>query len=159
MTPKYIIIHHTATSRDNTTFEAINEYHRQKWNLKSSLGYYIGYHYLILGNGQYRQGRSDTDEGIHTKGWNDKAIGICLTGNFMEEKPSEAQLKTLKDLIETLSKRWNIPKENIKGHREVGATLCPGDNLMSWLLSYRSEPEIDRKKIIEEIKRLLDKLV
>ena len=160
MTPEYIIIHHSATSRDLTTFEAINEYHRQKWNFISSLGYYIGYHYLITGDGQYRQGRADTDEGAHAKGWNDKSIGICLTGDFMIEKPSDAQLKTLKDLLDTLLKRWNIPKENVKGHREVSQTLCPGDNLMAWIQEYRKPPEevIDRKTIIEQIKSLLDKL-
>jgi N-acetyl-anhydromuramyl-L-alanine amidase AmpD len=160
MIPTYIIVHHSGTPRDKTTFESINEYHRQLWNFKSSLGYYIGYHYLIVGSGKLYQGRAENEEGAHARGWNDKSIGVCLTGDFMTEKPSNEQLKTLKELLDNLCKKWNIKKENIKGHREVWQTLCPGDNLMVWIETYRriSSENIDRKAIIEQIKGLLDKL-
>jgi len=83
MIPKYIIIHHTATSRDKTTFSSINNGHRKRWNWKSSLGYYIGYQYLITADGTIKQGRADNEDGAHCRGWNDKSIGIALTGNFM----------------------------------------------------------------------------
>ena len=57
-TPQWVIVHHTGpTAYDpkadtsHHTFEDVNEYHRQKWDFKSSLGYYIGYHYFIEKDG------------------------------------------------------------------------------------------------------------
>ena len=143
MIPTSIIIHHTATNRNRTTFESINNGHKRRWNWKSSLGYYIGYQYFIIADGTAIQGRADNEAGAHTKGWNDKSIGICLTGNFMFERMTDVQLFFLEDLLNRLKKKWNISNKNIFGHREKGITLCPGNKLMGWIKEYRKKPETD----------------
>src|SRR3990167_2600728 len=61
--PRYIIIHHGAGPLN---FEQVNEYHKNKWGFRSSLGYYIGYQYFISYSGRVYQGRADNEEGAHT---------------------------------------------------------------------------------------------
>ena len=61
----FIILHHTLTDRDTTTFNAVNNYHKDLWNFESSLGYFIGYHYFITADGKVTQGRADWEAGAH----------------------------------------------------------------------------------------------
>lgn len=142
-TNNFIIIHHTATNKDKTTLTAINRVHQKWFNYKSSLGWYIGYHYFISGNGIIRQTRRNDDYGVHCRAdnMNAKSIGICLAGNFEIEQPSEKQLISLKKILERLKKDFNIKNENILGHREViGAkTACPGKIFLKWIKQYKIE--------------------
>ena len=164
MIPKNLIIHHSATNRDKTTFASINNGHKRRWNWRSALGYYIGYQYFITSNGRVKQGRKDTENGAHTKGWNNNSIGICLTGNFMFDRMTSQQTLSLKVLLDRLKEEWKIPNQNIFGHREKGMTLCPGNKLMGWIKKYRKKPpqeefpETGRQEIISQIKKLLIKL-
>jgi len=135
--PEYLIIHHTATARDTTTFEAVKKYH-------ISLGWgNIGYHYFITADGKITPGRAEQTVGAHCKasGMNYKSIGICLAGNFMNETPTVPQLNALSGLITFLSGKYLIKKDNVLGHREVAdaKTLCPGDNLLNWVVKYKKE--------------------
>lgn len=128
----YIVIHHTLTDRDTTSFEAVNNYHKSLWNFKSSLGHYIGYHYFITADGKVYQGRNDWEAGAHCyqDNKNYDSIGVCLTGNFDTEEPSSAQLKSLKQLLDDLSLKHGIIRDNIKFHRDyAGYKSCPGSNI------------------------------
>lgn len=111
--PQWLIVHHTLTARDKTTFEAVDRYHK-------ALGWgRIGYHYFITADGHIHDGRGDGDVGAHTKeqSMNYKSLGICLAGNFDKEMPSQAQIDSLRDLLSELSKKYNIPPERIVPHR------------------------------------------
>src|SRR3990167_1677841 len=103
--PKYLIIHHEA---GNNGFDGVNEYHRQRWDFKSELGYFIGYQYYISKSGFITQGRKDTEEGAHCIGHNTDSIGICLEGNLNLERPTFSQLISLKNLINRKMTEWNI---------------------------------------------------
>lgn len=127
MIPSKIIIHHEA---GNNGFDSVNEYHRQLWNFKSELGFYIGYQYYISKIGKVYQGRKDTEEGAHTQGQNLNSIGICLQGNFDFERPTLAQFISLKSLINKKMMEYGILPANISGHRMFAAKDCPG-NLIS----------------------------
>ena len=135
----YIIIHHTATDRDRTTFEAIDNNHKNRWNgkTKSQLGYYCGYTYLIEGNGKVWQARNDIEEGAHTRGHNRRTIGIGLTGNFEVEDPSIAQLNALEELLGNKMVQYGIKKDKIKCHSDISLTLCPGHHLIKWLSDFK----------------------
>jgi hypothetical protein len=126
--PNKIVIHHEGASNG---FQAVNEWHKQRWNFKSELGFYIGYHYYIEKDGKVFQGRADTEDGAHTSGHNQQSIGICLMGNFETEIPTKAQLDALESLVKDKKKQYNISK--IYGHRQLGNTLCPGKNLFGWV--------------------------
>ena len=160
MIPRFIILHHSATSRDRTTFAAVNNYHY-------ALGYGgCGYHYFITADGKITQARKDNEVGCHciADGMNQKSIGICLAGNFMTEYPTPAQLEALRGILSEKARGFNIPLANILGHREVknSATLCCGDNLVKWLKDYKNTDlnsiQIQLNKIAEIIKALFKKV-
>lgn len=129
---KFIVLHHSLTPRDQTTFEAVNKYHQQKWDFKSSRGFYCGYHYFIEADGKVTQAREDWEVGAHCKerGKNFDGIGICLAGNFDEETPTEEQIFSFKNLVKKLVEKYAIPKQNLKFHRDFAKyKTCPGKNI------------------------------
>lgn len=130
MIPNEIVVHHSA-SNVNTPVAEIDRWHKFRNFSKSSLGFYVGYHYVILGSGQLVQTRRDNEIGCHTIP-NDGKIGICLTGNFMTENPTNEQIITLATLIGKLKSDYKIPY--VKGHRDFSNTECPGDNLYKSVL-------------------------
>lgn len=134
--PQFLIVHHTGgTDADpladtsHHTFEIVNEYHRQLWNFKSSLGFYIGYQYFIDINGKVTQGRADTDEGAHTIGKNLSSLGICLAGNFDATMPTKAQIDALKTLLKAKMSQYSIPLANVVPHRTFASKTCYGKHL------------------------------
>lgn len=153
MKPEYLIIHHTATSRDTTTFEAVKKNHIAKgWGN-------IGYHFFIISDGSlygYPEARGQDQVGAHCRadGMNFKSIGICLTGNFETEMPSDEQILTLRNLIKDLQKAWDIPMANILSHKEVtgSKTLCPGKNLMPIIDSIRNPAPDEQNELLTTIK-------
>ena len=157
--PTAILLHHEAA---NNGFASVNEYHRKKWNFRSSLGFYIGYQLYIGKDGTINKGRALTEEGSHCRGWNSNSVGICLEGNFVFEKPTSAQLEALKKLLPKLQEKFNIPNKRIYGHGEIAPTICPAE-LMVWIKDYRSgttlqnlatQLELLKRKIVMLLKQL-----
>lgn len=132
---EFIILHHEANSNG---FYGVDNWHRQLWRFKSELGHYIGYQYYIDKTGKLWQGRKNTEEGAHAKGWNKKSIGICMEGNLQRYNMFRGQSKTLRELLDRLRIKYSIPKSKVLAHKEVGQTLCPGQHGISWLNKYRS---------------------
>lgn len=142
-TPSNIIVHHTGVSYDKNPaqFKATNNYHRDTMKFPiSSLGYYVGYHYMIEKDGTLIQARKDSDSGAHTNQheMNYKSLGICLTGNFDKELPTDAQLTTLYEFLKKKQEQYKIPNSKIVPHRLYASyktcwgSLLP-DNIMDFL--------------------------
>lgn len=141
--PEFVIVHHTATAKDNTLFITIKNAH---------IGYGwedIGYHKWVSGaldgDGILIPGRKENKVGAHTDSnkMNYRSIGAVVCGDFhstgLNETPTAAQLATLQQLLDDIRKQRHIPKENVLGHTEVpgSATNCPGDNLLPYVQNYR----------------------
>jgi N-acetylmuramoyl-L-alanine amidase len=149
--PTYMMVHHSAVSHEKNPdqFAANNEYHKAKWNFKSSLGFYLGYNYEINKAGLVRQARADGEptaacyqsmayRGVLprlTGNMNDgRCIHICLDGNFDIEKPAPEQIYALRDLLRKLAKKYGIPKGNVYFHRNYAVKTCPGNNMeLDWI--------------------------
>lgn len=130
---KKIFVHHSASPAATTTTERIDKWHKERgWNG-------IGYHFVIHLDGSVHQGRPIHKTGAHVKNHNTGTIGICVCGNFMEEVPSDAQLLSLDLLIRGLMAKYKVPIHHLYGHREMGATECPGDNLFKKLVQWRDD--------------------
>jgi len=119
---EYLIIHHTGAEEQDT--EQVRRYHR-------SLGWRdIGYNYVIEKSGLVAPGRSLAIPGAHCRagGMNTRGIGIALIGNLEEHPPTPEQVEALVGLVERLMLEYQIPVENVLGHREVpgASTVCPG---------------------------------
>jgi len=136
---KGIIIHHSAL--DYGSADYVDLCHK----LRGFDG--IGYDFVI-NNGLIKEGYGQADglveasyrwrtqtTGAHCKDqadqtnyWNEHTIGICLIGNFENTKPTEAQWDSLVKLIRFLQNRYDIDFDQIKGHRDIKPTKCPGKN-------------------------------
>ncbi len=101
----------------------------------------IGYHYLIRADGSVEKGRPDFVRGAHctAQSMNFQSIGVALTGNFDSKDnpsgkkghiaPTAGQIEALKKLVFYLMEIYQIPGENVIGHKQVknASTSCPGD--------------------------------
>jgi N-acetyl-anhydromuramyl-L-alanine amidase AmpD len=130
-----IIVHHSGGSdanplqdSSNFTVQACNELHK-KFGMKSSLGWWAGYHFYIDKNGIVTQTRAYTDEGAHTKGQNNQSVGICLAGNFDATLPTPAQVKTLTSLLIKITSDLKISPNEIYPHRKFANKTCYGNKL------------------------------
>lgn len=109
-----IVLHHAEAT--NCTVEDIDRWHRGRgWQG-------IGYHYFVRKDGQIYKGRPDYTIGAHCLHNNTNTIGICAEGKYMVETMPEVQ----KQAIISLCKSLGI--KDIKGHRELNSTDCPGRN-------------------------------
>lgn len=134
--PEFLTLHYDSIDRP-TTCDEINRYHRDTCKWDSG----IAYHYVVMGDKIYKC-RDEHQIGTHVKNGNSKNIGICVHGDFNKTRPTLKQQILLIVLINKLCWQYNIPKQNIKGHRDwVGNnTICPGknfdlDGLKKWIFT------------------------
>ena len=117
----HIIIHHGAGDGDPWSYA---RFHVQDRDWPG-----IGYHVVLTPDGIPFKTNNDTTVCYHASGWNTKAIGICLAGNFSRRKLSFHQSLVLLETIRLYRVAYGIPSSNILGHGEVASTECPGDTI------------------------------
>jgi len=130
--PSKITIHNIGSSespiipdfKGHESIQSIDRYHvkTKGWNA-------IGYHFIIGTEGEIYEGRPETVVGAHVKNDNTNNIGINIYCNSNVEVPTDAQIKSLKDLLIYLTNKYNINDKRIYGHNQLGNTDCPGSNL------------------------------
>ena len=115
-----LIIHHSASPRNITTSQI------RHWHVKGRGWSDIGYNYVIEAEGEVVIGRPLSLVGAHCKGHNHNSIGVCVVGDNTKSKHqwSMKQIASLQDLIFGL--KLVFPGVEVKGHRDIAATLCPG---------------------------------
>lgn len=150
--PKVVITHH-ALSNKNHTVEDVDKWHKERDFPKSSLGYFVGYHYVIEADGTITQTREDDEEGAHTLGMNTSSIGVCFMGNFNTHLPTKAQTDAWIELYDGLRQEYsNIPT---KPHRAYADRTCHGTNLSDEYFAHNYQ----KWTLMLELKRLLVKLI
>jgi len=124
----HLVIHHTATG-PRETVASITAMHRRRGFTT------IGYHYLIERSGTrgyLKAARPDSMAGAHCPGINTFGIGLSVVGYFHPGSPhsehmSEALYQDVLGAAVHVCRKYNIPASNVKFHREMKATACPGD--------------------------------
>ncbi|MHC4925511.1 MAG: peptidoglycan recognition protein family protein [Planctomycetota bacterium] len=127
-----ILIHHSATP--SGSMAGFDRYHREVngWLM-------IGYDFVICNGKGGADGLVETTQrwkqqihGAHAgpglKRYNDHWVGICLVGDFSKSRPTPQQMASLRRLVRYLQERCGIPDGNVRTHRDVRDTACPGDN-------------------------------
>jgi hypothetical protein len=129
---KFIVIHHSATVSGSAG--KFDREHRAKgWDE-------LGYHFVVGNGTETRNGQVEVGSrwpkqkwGAHAKTadnrFNDYGIGICLVGNFDEQRPNAEQLRSTAKLVAYLMKTYRIPAAQVMGHKATKPTDCPGTNL------------------------------
>ena len=119
--PEYIVLHHSATKDTETlSWPAIRRNHVNIRKFRT-----VGYHYGVekVGNSfEIIQGRFPHEIGAHCReaGMNRRSVGICCVGNYDVMAPPPALLFKLRGLVEWLIIEYEIPPQNIIGHRDAG---------------------------------------
>lgn len=100
----------------------------------------IGYHFVIDPYGKVFQGRELKYQGAHAYGDNNiQNIGVCLIGNFDEERPTEAALTSLRKMLDEMRSDYKIPRSAVFTHKDLKNTVCPGKYLAPWVAKYKQE--------------------
>lgn len=138
---KVFSVHHDAIDHGKTADEALNiifaEHKKNGWPGAS-------YHYYIHSDGTvYQLNKHEWVTWVDGVNWD--CIGIVLNGYFHSPNnnhPTEAQLKSLKELLDELSTKhpeFPADQSGVYGHRERAATACPGDHLFPYVKEYRDK--------------------
>jgi hypothetical protein len=132
MTPDRIILHHSG----GTDGPVCNTSGIRKWHMGTppngpADGPYrdVAYHCLVEQiNGEYEAiiGRPWDWTGAHTLGQNNRALGICLVGNFNMVSPPDAQLRVAARVVAMWCRMFTIPVTEIYRHSFFNDTDCPG---------------------------------
>lgn len=100
------------------------------------------YHHVIGHDGTICKVNRAIDAAAHAAQFNAMSIGVCLLGDFRPDKdnrPTEAQLAALTKDAEFLCGKFKIDKRNIKGHRSLMRTSCPGGVWFEeWLAEFQT---------------------
>ena len=151
----YVVLHHAAA-------KACSPYQVDSWH-KANGWTGIGYHYFVRKDGTIYRGRPEWATGAHAQGKNHESIGICAEGNYDEEYiMPDAQKDSIQELLRDIKLRY--PNTTVKGHRNVGATSCPGKYypLSEMMTFYRNiipnESEVLSVTQYEELKKEINQL-
>lgn len=130
---RYIVIHHSVT--DSGDAQSLDAIHRRRGFDRG-----LGYHFVIDNGTSTRiDGQIEASprwikqmDGAHCNadGMNSCGVGICLVGDFTNERPTRKQMDSLVLLVDTLRKYYHIPLSRVIRHKDVPgkATACPGDS-------------------------------
>lgn len=128
---KYIVIHHSASRQGSTA--GMDRYHREKRRMENGLAYHF-----VIGNGNgmpngqidigNRWRRQIKGGHVASDALNQKAIGICLVGNFEETAPTQKQMESLEALTRFLMQATGVPVARVRTHTQINTkpTRCPG---------------------------------
>lgn len=129
--PTFLVVHHAAAVFASTwdgaqVVDKITEWHKAR-------GFdTIGYH-AVVWKGKIYDGRSLEYMGAHVRGWNHKALGICIAGDLTKRPPTDAEVECVLDYWRYLCiTRGYI---SLVGHKDLVATLCPGTTTMDKIRS------------------------
>ena len=149
-----IVIHHTDTPK-NFTVEQIARYHVFGTSPYKDPWPGIGYHYVIAADGTIYWTQRHETRSYHVGAANNYCLGVSLIGRFLikdydgsiqpkeDQLPTPAQMESAAHLVAWLMQTLNVPDiENVVGHKEVGTTVCPGDQ---WLRGVRWKDALHTK--------------
>jgi hypothetical protein len=142
--PSRVTVHHTATKQNPSA--PLAQKMRALQNFSQNPGRVgaggplkpawpdVPYHFYVGADGRIAEGRDvnyagDTNTDYDPSGH----ILIVLEGDFEREEPSAEQIKALHELAAWAAAAWRVPADEIKGHDDYAATLCPGKNLRKLL--------------------------
>ncbi|MDA7426281.1 peptidoglycan recognition protein family protein [Thalassococcus lentus] len=136
---RYLTVHHTArTASAKPLAQNLKSFQRQMFSYRIDYGngtekqIFLGdlpYHFFISADGSIGEGRELRYAAYSNTTYStpiSQHITVVLDGNFERSEPTQEQLNALIALLDELSARFDIPLENIGGHRDVAQTLCPG---------------------------------
>jgi hypothetical protein len=121
---KTLVIHHSAAP-PGVGPQQVAAYHVNRLDWPGA-----GYHFLVATEGTIYQANSIETVSYHAAKANSRSVGICFLGDFSQEIPPPPQLLAGAHLVAWLMQELNIDLDEVKGHKELMGTACPG---IQWL--------------------------
>lgn len=124
-----VVVHYTWAERSSMAQVA-------QWHAQRSFNG-PGYHYLIRLDGTLEYGRPEWARGAHTRGHNDRSIGIAYEGgriagcNVGLDTRTKEQKAAMAALVHELKGRY-LEVSRVVGHRDLTPTQCPGFDVAAW---------------------------
>ena len=123
----HFFLHHAAaTYKDGpSAMRAIQKFHQDSRGWAD-----YAYNFGVWDDGNIYEGRGFGAQGGHTKGWNTRSVAVCYMGDGSKPVPKPA-LKAIAEVARMADEYFgrNLIRQ---GHKDVGATACPGDWLYGW---------------------------
>lgn len=165
--PTHVVIHHGASPNTYTDGQAVvRSYYNYHVN---TLGWAdIGYNYLVDKFGNFFQGRRNLNlpnidvRGAHAGAANSASIGLCFPGNADVTISTSIQMQRASEFLawwfdhkafnplssaSMQTQAYGVQVQpRITGHRDIGNTACPGNDLHSRLPDLRN----GAKQIIDD---------
>jgi N-acetyl-anhydromuramyl-L-alanine amidase AmpD len=128
---KFIIVHNSGTRQGSA--RVFDYYHRHVRRMRNGLAYHF-----VIGNGHsmkdgeiavgHRWTAQLNGGHLASETLNSMSIGICLVGNFDEDRPTPKQMASLQALVEFLLDRCRLGPDAVKTHQQINPvyTRCPG---------------------------------
>lgn len=106
----------------------------------------IGYSFVVGSDGYVYEGRGWHWVGAHTRGHNTRGFGVAFVGNYTETLPTEAALRTVREVLPRCALRAGLlrPDYKLLGHRQLVATDCPGNALFDLLRTWPHFTETEK---------------
>ena len=149
-----VVLHHTAVEGKSQA-EGVERNHRERFKGQNPEG--IAYHYLYENDGTEIIGRPEGSIGWHAGVWkvNKRSIGMCLAGRFSEDtSATEDQLESISSRLVDVCVRHRIRWDNVKLHRDIKSTSCPGIDL-KLLISSSGYLQKEEERKLDRLKRAL----
>lgn len=89
----------------------------------------IGYHFAVDPTGRIWQARPLELQGAHVKDHNPGNLGVVVFGNYEQMRPTQASLEAVNKIVAYAMERFNIPMSQVRTHKELRPTACPGRHL------------------------------
>ncbi|MDH3742966.1 MAG: peptidoglycan recognition protein family protein [Hyphomicrobiales bacterium] len=138
--PVAILVHHTASPANATrdiyykmrSLQTFSQKSAQLGNgRKRDAWADVPYHYYVSSDGHIAQGRDVNFSGDTNTNYDPAGhIQVVLEGNFEKTRPYVEQIEALESLLVSLARKWQVPASEIRVHKEVASTLCPGKYLL-----------------------------
>lgn len=133
---KFITIHHTEGKTKAGSDEKRLIYNIQQYHMSERQWGDIAYHYLVGPSGNVYSGRDSKFIGDTGTNYNtDGHLLISLMGNFNVQQPTESVKTNLVKFVVNQLIKYRLTPKDIKVHRDVADTDCPGKILYTWLKS------------------------
>ena len=123
----HFFLHHAAgTYKDGpSAMRAIQKFHQDSRGWAD-----YAYNFGVWDDGNIYEGRGFGAQGGHTRGWNTRSVAVCYMGDGSKPVPKPA-LEAIAEVARMADEYFgrNLIRQ---GHKDVGATACPGDWLYEW---------------------------
>lgn len=159
-----IAVHNTAVSRTSSPqLLGVNRYHKDKWDMKSSLGWYVGYNEFVDVDGKRTKCRKFGEETIANRGHNcdvpDRCdiYSVCFALDGERQQFNAAQEKSFRDILDE-NPEWGITRHaDIQENRTCPGSLITQDYLMS--LVDNPDNKAEKEEEISKKQRSFDKFL